>query len=165
MYRLTLLEVFGAILLIINSTQSYKKNTCVDPCTPSNHYPSCGWWEKVHLKYKIDYGHLRVRKGKVGSMSSNYGLKKKKKKKAAHHQARSDDLTSDLCTPLDCQRVRPLWQLLHPGLGIKHGSSMASTPAGLITHHNIICNSDIVFENVRKGPWNQRERWRGDQSC
>lgn len=43
-----------------------------------------------------------AKKGKVGSMSSNYGKKEEEKK----NQARSDDLTSDLFTPSDCQRVR-----------------------------------------------------------
>lgn len=84
---------------------------------------------------------------------------KKKEEEEEKNQARSDDLTSDLCLPSAHQRVRALWQRFHPG--IKHGSTAASTPAGLPTRHNIIPNSDPMWENVKR---ETEEKDGGDQS-
>ena len=61
------------------------------------------WWQKGYSRPEGWIGvDLRAGKGKkLGCASSNYG-----EKQTTDQRARSDDLTSDLCTPLDSQRVR-----------------------------------------------------------
>ncbi len=111
------------------------------------------WWA-----WGMDWCWFKCRKGKkLGCLSSNYG-----EKRATDQPARSDDLTSDLCTPLDCRRVRALWQLSHPG------PSLTSEPARCLSEHEPCC---YIKNTLWRYPCSRRENDRakdvrqGYQQC